>query len=235
MSKRKAIPRKTEKLIWQEAKNKCAFCQNDDVDVLEIHHIIDWAKSNDNSPENLILVCSNCHRKITNEAISQVEVLKTKIKLQNNRIEPVIKSNILPFPYKSSAINLERVNNSGIIANNFKITTQRKSVKLEPPQGTIGSDRDKRSYVMRLIERYQDFKKSEYGLIGFDYRKIYGAIKTEFKCKWDFIRIENFSALVLYLQKRIDKTALGRNRKSKGMKNYSSFEEFLNHAESFQI
>ena len=235
MQKRKAIPRRTEKLIWQEARNMCVFCQNNEVDVLEIHHIIDWAKSEDNSPENLILVCSNCHSKITSGSISQVEVLKAKINLRSIIEETTTKNNVLRFPSPSNVISLERINNSGIIANNFKITTQKKSIKFESPNGTIGSDGDKRGYVKRLIERYQDFKKSEYGLIDFKYQVIYSSIKNEFKCKWDFIRLENFSALVLFLQKRIDNTALGRNRKKQGKRNYSSFEEYLDHADSFQI
>lgn len=234
MQKRKSIPQKIKKLIWQESHNMCAFCDNRDVDVLEIHHIIDWAKGGTDEFENLILVCSNCHSKITNGSITTVEVFKAKMQLQNRSVETKPKSNVLKFPTASNSIHLSRSNNTGIIANNVKITTQRKSIKLEPPVGTIGSDGDKRSYIIRLIERYQDFKKAEHGLTDFKYHAIYSAIKKEFKCKWDFIRLENFFALVSYLQKRIDDTRLGRNRKSKGLKNYSSFQEFLNHADSFK-
>jgi hypothetical protein len=234
LQKRKAISQKTKKLIWQEAINMCVFCENRNVDVLEIHHIIDWSKGGTDEFENLILVCSNCHSKITNGSITTVEVFKAKMQLQNPSVETKQKSNVLKFPTVSNSINVSRSNNYGIIANTVKIPTQRKTVKFEPPVGTIGSDGDKRSYIMRLIERYQDFKKAEHGLINFRYQIIYSAIKKEFKCKWDFIRLENFSALVNYLQRRIDNTRLGRNRKSKGLKNYSSFQEFLNHADSFQ-
>lgn len=231
MQKRKAIPQKTKKLIWQEADGSCVFCQERNVDVLENHHIIDWAKGGTDEFENLILVCANCHSKITNGSITTVEVFKAKMQLQNNSAKTKPKSNVLKFPTASNSIHLSRSNNTGIIANNVKITTQRKSIKLEPPVGTIGSDGDKRSYIKRLIERYHEFKKAEHGLTNFKYHAIYSAIKKEFKCKWDFIRLENFSALVNYLQYRIDNTRLGRNRKSKRQKNYSSFDEFLNHIE----
>ena len=212
----------------------CGICQNDDIDVLEIHHIIDWAKGGTDEFENLILVCSNCHSKITGGSIKTIEVLKVKMRLQTQSNELRQKSNVLQFPTASNSIHISRSNNTGIIANNLKITTQRKTVKLEPPAGTIGSDGDKRSYIKRLIERYHEFKKAEHGLTNFKYKAIYSAINSEFKCKWDFIRLENFPALVNYLQYRIDNTRLGRNRKSKGLKNYSSYQEFLDYTDSFQ-
>lgn len=42
------------------------------------------------------------------------------------------------------------------------------------------------------------------------------------------VPIEKFEELSVYLQGRIDKTILGRTQKSSGIKNYSTFEAFLN-------
>jgi 5-methylcytosine-specific restriction endonuclease McrA len=55
---RKPIPSRTKKLIFQEAQSQCPFCGESDIDVLEIHHIDN--DTDNHSPENLILSCSNC-------------------------------------------------------------------------------------------------------------------------------------------------------------------------------
>ena len=45
-------------------KHKCAVCGYDeDTRILEVHHIDE--NHNNNNPENLCLLCPNCHRKIT--------------------------------------------------------------------------------------------------------------------------------------------------------------------------
>lgn len=227
MQKRKAIPQKTKKLIWQEASNMCAFCDNTDVDVLQIHHIIDWAKDGTDEVENLILVCSNCHNKITNGSITTVEVFKAKMNLRSQNALTTPKSNVLKFPSPSNVIQFEKSTNTGIVANNFHINTRNKTVKIEPPQGTIASDRDKRNYVKRLIEIYQDFKKADRNIDKMKYGLIYSAIKREFKCKWDLIPIWRFEELASFLQRRIDNTILGKNYKARGRRNYKTFEEFL--------
>ena len=39
MATRKAIPEKMKKLIYQQFISACGFCRNDNINVLEIHHI----------------------------------------------------------------------------------------------------------------------------------------------------------------------------------------------------
>jgi hypothetical protein len=82
--KRKAripIPQKTKALLQKEIDSKCPFCNSEDVDHFEIHHI-DEDPSN-NTIGNLIMVCPTCHSKITKADIIVVEVLKKKIELVN--------------------------------------------------------------------------------------------------------------------------------------------------------
>ena len=57
---------------------------------------------------------------------------------------------------------------------------------------------------------------------------LYSTIKGKFGGKWDMIALDKFDLLSSYLQKRIDRTILGRNMKAKNKKRYSTFEEFIN-------
>jgi hypothetical protein len=215
------ISARTRKLIFQEAHSHCPFCGESDVDVLEICHIDSRANGGSVAPENLILACATCHRKIDSGQISIAHVLATKRTLlgatSTDRSGGAAsrKNNVLSF----------RGRNSGVVANEVKITTAR-AVKLHPPEGVLGSDAARRSYIKRLVDRYNDFKRSEMGE-EMDFRVIYRAITREFKCKWDFVPLTRFDELAAYLQRRIDGTILGKVQKKKGGRNYSTFEEFL--------
>jgi len=222
MPKRNIIPIKIQKLIYQEAGSKCAICDEENINTLEIHHIYDISSGGGNEPENLILVCANCHNKITNNEITRNDVLKIKYLLLNKSKSEKGKEK------QSSIINLNKSINTGIIAQTINIKQgSSKKIKMNYPDGCIGSDLLKRIYIKRLIDRYNEFKKADRHIESFKYQIIYGSIKREFKCNWDFIPSNRFDELVLYLQNRIDKTILGRNNKSQGKKNYSTYEEFL--------
>lgn len=223
MKNNKAIPARTRKLIFQEANSSCPFCSEKNVDTLEIHHIYERANKGGNEPENLILVCANCHASIKNCTISKSEVIAKKYSLMQNYVSKKEVSSA------AKIINFTNSINSGIVADTVNIKTQKKSlVKIVPPLNSIASDLNKRNYIKRLIERYQEFKRADRTIDDFKYSIIYGSIKREFKCKWDMISLDRFDELVNFLQRKIDKTILGKNRKKCGEKNYSTYEEFLN-------
>ena len=54
-----------------------------------------------------------------------------------------------------------------------------------------------------------------------------GALKGQFGAKWDMIALDKFDLLSTYIQKRIDKTVLGKNMKANNQIRYSTFEEFI--------
>ena len=212
----------TKKLVFQEANSTCPFCGEKDINTLQIHHIKSWADGGENEPGNLIPICANCHTKVTNKAIAETEILRMKLNLVSKK-EHNKNDNRL-----ANMIQLDSSTNMGVIANTLNITSQRNSsVKVQPPQGTIASERDKRNYIKYLIDRYNQFKKSDRSIGDFKYAIIYRAIQREFKCKWDFVPIERFEALASYIQKRIDATIVGKAKKKQDLKTYSSFEEFL--------
>lgn len=115
---------------------------------------------------------------------------------------------------------------SGIQADTLKIFMGNKSIKFNAPPGSIASDRKKRNYIKHLIDRYNEFASQQSGRT-FTYSAIYAEIKKEFGAKWDHVSMEMFEYLSLHLQRRIDKTMIGRINRGKGQPNYSTFEAFI--------
>jgi len=157
MVNRSAIPKKVEKRIFQEAKSMCPFCGEDDVNALEIHHIQAYSKGGNHKEDNLILVCSSCHSKISNGSISQARVFATKEDLESGITSQNTEQRII-----GNLIALNQSTNTGVIANtvNLNIKGNKSNKNLVLP-GTIGTNRDYRNYVKYLIDRYQAFKKEE--------------------------------------------------------------------------
>lgn len=103
--------------------------------------------------------------------------------------------------------------------------------KVEFPDGALGKDLSKKNYINYLIKRYGDWKQIELNRKNekFNWAGFNKHIMNEFKATGiNYIDIRYFEKLVEYLHNRIDKTTFGRNRKSKDLKNYSKFEEFVN-------
>ena len=66
---RPAIPADTQLIVRTRAGHKCSV--DGETSALEIAHIIDWAASHDHAPENLLLLCANCHTRSHKEKWSR--------------------------------------------------------------------------------------------------------------------------------------------------------------------
>ncbi|MFA6011955.1 MAG: HNH endonuclease signature motif containing protein [Desulfobacteraceae bacterium] len=224
MKQTSAIPARNQKKVIQESGGICAFCGENDVATLEFHHINGRNIEHPHDTENLIYVCKNCHGKITAGTISTADVFLQKriIKFQGN---PSSKQQSCP-----NTVSLNNSVNNGTIANVVNFHTSKKSQpKISCPTGSIGADLNKRNYLKHIIDRYHEFAKADKGAT-LKYAVFYGSIKKKFGAKWDMIPTDRFSDVTDYVQKRIDATVLGKNRKSKGLKNYSFFSDYiLNH------
>ncbi|MBS0658595.1 MAG: HNH endonuclease [Verrucomicrobia bacterium] len=98
---------------------------------------------------------------------------------------------------------------------------------VEAPAQAIGSHLAERNYIKHLIKRYNSFAPKQRGRVGFKHSVIYVNIEKRFGVdKWELINIEHFAELCEMLQERIDRTQLGSINKSKGIKNYSTFDEY---------
>ena len=170
--------------------------------------------------DNLIYVCKNCHGKITAGYISLADVVLKKriLKYGGN-------PNLGQDP--ANTINVNDSINTGTIANVIHFHSRKKTPpKLSSPEGSIAANLNNRNYLKHLIDRYHEFAKAEKGHT-YKYPVFYQAIKRKFGAKWDMIPIARFDDVIAFVQKRIDDTILGKTRKSKGQKNFSSYSEYL--------
>jgi len=214
------------KQVFQEAASCCSFCNEADVAALEIHHMDD--NPGNNVLENLLLVCSSCHSKITHGTISTADML-----MQKRIIQFQAKSNgFKPEPAASSpSVNVNNTHNEGIIANtvNFK---GGKKPKMNYPPDSIGADTIKKSYIDYLYGRYIDCRKADTSFGAFAHAQkfhpgeLHRTIRATFKAQTFFIHVSRSDELVNYMHGRIDRTILGRRNCSQGIPNYDSFDDY---------
>jgi hypothetical protein len=126
----------------------------------------------------------------------------------------------------SGVVAINSPNSTIIQTVNIKQTRAKQNISIEPPIGSIASSQPMVLYIGHLIDRYQEFQKAHTDKAGNrKFMMIHIALKREFKGDWKLLPADRFVELASYLQGRIDKTLLGRINKSKGIKNYSTFEE----------
>ncbi len=220
---RKPIPEKIKKRIYQEAGMICPICNETDVTTFELHHIQPYANTNQHDEENLILLCSNCHAKATANEITENEMLRLKLSLVYGKKRIAQLRTAQP----ENVVKLSSSVNNGVIANNLEIKVQKKSIKFNPPKDTLASSANHRNYIKHLIDRYHEFKTADIGKKNMNYTIIYAAIKREFGTTWDMTSLSQFDRLAAFMHQRIDNTILGKNNRARNIKNYSTFEDYL--------
>ena len=82
-----AIPKSTRDQLLVEARHRCTICAEK---AFEIHHIIERAEGGADSPENLIVLCPNCHQHRYHRSAEftrdQLRLYKENLK-QKNEVE----------------------------------------------------------------------------------------------------------------------------------------------------
>lgn len=224
-NRKTSIPLKTQKLISQEAGSQCAFCGFDDVHTLEYHHIRSRENGGGDEPENLILVCSNCHTQITYGVISTANVVTKKRELiYTNPKRPKQASS-------SNVVNIRGGVRSSIVANVVRFSKPKKAGN-KYPEGSVGANLIKKNYLDYLIHQYFDFRKADASFRAFDHAEkfhhaeIHTSIRKRFKAKTFFVPVHRFEEECRYIQGRIDKTILGKRNKKLGTPNYKNFDEY---------
>lgn len=222
---RQKIPSMRVKEVFQEAASCCAFCSEATVAALEIHHLDD--NPGNNVIENLLLVCSTCHSKITHGVISPADA-----HLQKRIIQFQVRDTPPPANAKpSQTVTVSGTHNEGIIANVVNVKG-RKSPKLNYPPDSIGADTILKSYVDYLYGRYIEFRKKDVKFGAFAHAQrfhpgeLHRTIQSKFKAKTFFIHVARFEELVEYMQGRIDNTILGRRNRSQGIPNHQGFDDY---------
>ncbi|HDQ41422.1 MAG TPA: HNH endonuclease [Desulfonatronum sp.] len=220
---RKSVSALTSKKLYQEADNRCPFCGVADVAVLEIHHIDEDPSIN--KIENLIVVCGNCHSKITRGEISPADVHAKKMELfWTHRTSP---RQAEKSPRQTVSVNAVSVSDS-IIANTVTFGRKR-SPRMQYPVDAIGADTIKKGYIDYLIKRYFDYRQADasYGSHrSFSHAEIHTTIQRRFKAKTFFIHVSRFEELCDYIKSRVDQSIQGKRNRSRGVLTYDSFEKY---------
>jgi hypothetical protein len=113
------------------------------------------------------------------------------------------------------------------IAQNMTIRANGRSVKVQPPVGTIGADERASRYVAYLIKRYNEFAASEPSRrTKFSYAAISKNVESKFNGKWQLQPLSKFNDICDYLHDRISKTRQAKLNTSKDRKSYRTFEAF---------
>lgn len=93
----------------------------EDIYALEIHHIRSREDGGGDEPENLILVCSTCHSRITHGVISMADVVVKKRELIYIKLMERRQSSL------SNGVHIRGNVKGGIVANVVKISSTKKS------------------------------------------------------------------------------------------------------------
>jgi hypothetical protein len=186
---------------------------------------------------NLILLCRRHHKMVDAKpnvySVEALEEIKSIREREMGRPEQATDS----FYAKILLSDLSRIDdNSGnvvinspgaILAKAVTVKTTQKAVKVQPAAGTIGADQKASRYIQHLINRYNEFASADKARgTQFSYGAVSKNIETNFKAPWRMLAIEDFEAICAYLQQRISRTRIAKSNASKGIKSFSSFEEY---------
>ncbi|ABK48411.1 hypothetical protein Shewana3_2181 [Shewanella sp. ANA-3] len=194
-----------------------------------------------NSFDNLILLCSRHHTIVDSEIDLYPADLIQKFKSEHAQKSVV---GISPLTEFASKMLLDNYNqnvvihsNSGQVVINSPGAIQAKTVNIKSqkvkavypiPEGAVSGVLGMNSYIEYLIGKYKDFQKQDISKqSNYKYMAIYNAMKREFGSKWQLLPASSFELIVVFLQKKIDNSRVGRIRKKSGQKNYHSYSEHL--------
>ena len=106
-----------------------------------------------------------------------------------------------------------------------------RKLKMEYPAGSIGADLVRRNYIRYLTERYFRYREADasFGpkaVRRFSYAVLFKNIEAHFKAPTYFIPTSRFDDLVDFLHRKIESTILGKRNRTRGHRNYQTFDEF---------
>jgi hypothetical protein len=102
--------------------------------------------------------------------------------------------------------------------------------------GTVSENPRMIGYLRYLVERYHEFKQweCEQGGQKMNYAMLYTAYKREVKYELKHTPKELFNRAAEFLQRRIERTVIGKLRVKAKQAVYSSFDEFDSHGAASQ-
>lgn len=190
-----------------------------------------------NSAANLVLMCGRHHKVIDTETRKYTATVLLKMKREHEEqgfaeISPVgarvaqqLLADLTQITVIGNSGNVAIQSPGAIQARSITIKTTKAKLSVESPAGSIGAVRVKVAYCEYLIGRYQEYQKGDRtGKSDFKYAAIHVALKRTFGTRWQLLAEEQFEELVVYLQKRIDATVIGKLNRARGHPNYRIFD-----------
>lgn len=250
--KNMAVTLTTTKKLFARSRNQCAFpgccskiVESDETITGQICHICARKKGGSRYKEslslkerdeydNLILLCSKHHKIIDSdpENYSEKKLFNYKKEHESQAIsELTLSDSTLAKKLYANCVKISKTNTTSIEkAESVIIKTNRTKININHPEGSIGSDLIASNYIYHLAQRYNEFASKQpdrYKARPFSFSVIWTTLKHQFKApSYQRIPISKFDEVVAFLQGKIDNTMQGRINKSRGIKNYSSFEEY---------
>lgn len=219
------------KAVLQKYNCRCQFCGNDDLTVLELHHI-------DKHPENttidnLIPLCPTCHAKADKGIIPlhDIDIMRQRVAVGT-----------LPFPRiekpkkrKKSQQNISTTHGGisvvGDVSNSHietHIHVDSKKNKSYIYPNSIGTHVTWINYIDYLINRLAEYRGND---TKYADKNLYGAIRRIFKNKFGAnvkdVPEYRINDVINYFQNEINKTKFARLLIYKNYgKNFETYEEF---------
>ncbi len=215
-----------QKELFQESGSVCAICDNTDVNKLIIHHIEPFAVTKSHEPENLIVVCANCHRDADLGIIPKERLRKIKASLRGPLKFPTAKTG--PSTIVSGEHNI--VAATGGVVNIDSVQFRTAAKRSIPPvlPGTVATDALRYNYLNYLANRYMEFRKWHCDTEGTEFKPmlVHVNFKRRFKCAIRHLPLTRFDEAVDYLQNQIANSKLGKIQRGKSRAIFQSFEDF---------
>lgn len=220
--------RSQERRIWDESGSRCQFCGKAGITGLQIHHLDENPANTVDS--NLVAICGTCHERYKHGSLSRNDAFRVKYYLMERKPPfPLLAAKAAPKP-RGKKTSIEVGVNHGQVAD--KIVNNyggNKNPKIVLP-GTVAEDPDRYNYLEYLMKRLAEFREAGSGFGQKRKGPVHvGVIRNMVENEWGALpknlRVEKWSPLVAQIKDKIDNTALGRVRRSRGQRNYHSFEE----------
>lgn len=216
-AKRPNIPKRIEKLLYQEVGSQCPVCGESDIVKLTIHHIEPWSECREHDPLKMIVLCANCHARAEAGDIDRATLYRAKLKLR-----------IVRLPATAGVAQHVMGDNNAVAGRdvNIRVTARSRRRVLPRPAGTVCDDPRKVGYLQYLAKRYNQFKEWEVGKPAMKYGFIHKAFEREIKYAIRTTPLDRFETAASWLQERIRGTKLGRILSARGQLVFSAFDEF---------
>lgn len=220
--KRPGLPKRIEKALYQEVGSSCPLCGESDIVKLTVHHIEPWAECQEHDPLKMIVLCANCHARVSAGDINGASLYRAKLRARATNSAP------------AAAVVQHVVGDRNAVAGrdvNIRVTGRSRRSAFPRPAGTVCDDPRKVGYLQYLAKRYNQFKEWDVGKAAMRYGFIHTAYQRHMRYAIRTTPLDQFEKGAGWLQQRILATKLGRTLAVRGQMLYSPFDAFDGHGD----